>query len=84
MIWKFCLGLDDSSNTGHNDQLFFVIRIIRVSLEAVEEPDNLKSLYGPKTGNMFLSVCETMKERDLSCTTLGGVVGNRWGFKYDW
>jgi hypothetical protein len=54
---SFCLGLDDSNDTGQNDQLLFVIRGIKEYFEAVEEPDNLKRLHGPKTGNICFGMC---------------------------
>jgi hypothetical protein len=64
--------------------LLIVIGGIRESFELVGELASLKRLHGTTTGeDLFLSVCEAMKELELPWTKLKGG-DNRWSSKYDW
>jgi hypothetical protein len=58
--------MDDSNDTSDTAQLLIIIQGITEPFEVVEELSTFKSLHGTVTGkDLFLSVCETMKELEL-------------------
>jgi hypothetical protein len=65
--------MDKSNDTSNAAQSLIVTRGITESSEAVKELASLKGLQGTTTGkDLFLSVCETMKELEMPWTKLKG------------
>jgi len=80
----FCSPLDDSNDTRDTAQLLTIIRSIKEAFVVVEELSSLESLHGTTTGeDLFLSVCEIVKELELPWTKLKQVKTDGPP-KYDW
>jgi hypothetical protein len=61
---------DESNDMNNIALLLIIIQGITESFEVVEELASVESLHGTTIGDLFLSLCETMKVLQLPWTKL--------------